>query len=57
MVENDRLMSLFHRLRWDMATLIFDGNGFEDSRVRTRCVMPKVVLTFFNVNYKQFYVF
>ena len=50
-------MSLFQRQKWDMATLIFDGDELEHCRVRMRLIMPKVILTLFNVYYKLFYAF
>ena len=40
-------MFLFYRQKWDIATLIFDGNEYEDCRVRMRLIVVKVVLTLF----------
>ena len=32
-------MSLFYRQKWDIATLILDGNEYEDCHVRMRLIM------------------
>ena len=32
-------MSLFYRQKWDIATLILNGNVDEDGRVRMRLIM------------------
>ena len=40
-------MSLFYRQKWDIATLILDGNEYEDCRVRMSIIMALVVLTLF----------
>ena len=38
-------MSLFYRQKWDIATLILEGNEYEVGRVRMCLIIAKVVLT------------